>query len=165
MLGKDNLVSGRGATLHTSDRPFRKARHGFAVSESYCPVCGMFIAASPNPQLLTLVERLHRCRRPSKLPEGTADLSQARLVAYAFEKPLRERGLPWQYQLAPFMRKLAPQRPALNQWLHSSEANAKWFRRDPIGAVRAANLGIEERLLKELDSVTSTIAQRLKTNS
>lgn len=111
------------------------------------------------------MESLHRCRPPRLLPEGDSDWPQARLVAYAFEKPLRESGLSWQYQLAPFMRKLAPQGPALNQWLHRSETNVNWFRREPIAALRAANLGIEEKLLKELDAVTLLIAQGLKRNA
>lgn len=111
------------------------------------------------------MERIHRCRPPGLLPEDDSDWSQARLVAYAFEKPLRESGLSWQYQLAPFMRKLAPQGHALNQWLHRSETNANWFRREPIAAIRAANLGIEEKLLKELDTVTLLIAQGLRGNA
>lgn len=62
------------------------------------------------------------------------------------------------------MHKLAGSEPALQQWLRRSKANASWFRRDPVAALRAANLGIEEEVLREIESVTRGIAQKLKQN-
>ncbi len=29
--------------------------------ESYCPACGLLIAASPRPQVLRILERIHIC--------------------------------------------------------------------------------------------------------
>jgi hypothetical protein len=28
---------------------------------SYCSLCGKLVAASPNPEILTILERLHEC--------------------------------------------------------------------------------------------------------
>jgi len=29
--------------------------------ESYCPACGLLIAASPRPEVLRILERIHAC--------------------------------------------------------------------------------------------------------
>jgi hypothetical protein len=29
--------------------------------ESYCPVCGLLIAASPRPEVLRILARIHAC--------------------------------------------------------------------------------------------------------
>jgi hypothetical protein len=31
------------------------------VIASYCPLCGMFVGASFNPEILALIERIHQC--------------------------------------------------------------------------------------------------------
>ena len=49
----------------------------------------------------------------------------------------------------------------LQDWIGRSEANARWFAWDPIGAIRAAKLGLSEETLAELESVTVRIAQKL----
>jgi hypothetical protein len=148
--------------VQTADHPFRKTRKGLAVTESYCPVCGLFIAASPRLQVLVLAEKLHRCHLLNAKPaRDEGGFAVARIVAYAFGT--KDRGhLPPQPGLRPLMGKLARREHALQQWLQHSEANAHWFRRDPIAALRAANLGIEEEVLLELESVTRAIAQKLK---
>lgn len=148
--------------MQASDRPFRKTRKGVAVTESYCPVCGLFIAASPRPQVLALAEKLHRCHLlDAKSAHDEAGRAAARIVAYAFGTKDGEH-LPPQSGLRPLMGKLARREHALQQWLQRSDANARWFRRDPIAALRAANLGIEEEVLLELESVMRAIAQKLK---
>lgn len=50
----------------------------------------------------------------------------------------------------------------LHQWLANSTQNALLFARDPIGAIRAANIGMDENMLSELESVASGIALKLK---
>ena len=40
--------------------------------------------------------------------------------------------------------------------------NARWFRKDPIAALRAANIGFNETMLKELEAITVSIAERLR---
>ena len=50
----------------------------------------------------------------------------------------------------------------LHEWIHRSAHNAIWFAKDPIGAIRAANLDMDEALLMELESVASGIAVKLK---
>ncbi len=149
--------------MNTSERPFRKARQGFGVTESYCPVCGMFIAASPRPRILALAERLHRCRlwdlRIS--PEGSCS-AEATVVAYAFGKEHPRTNLTLQREFAALRGKLTRKQPALDRWLRHSEANADLFFRDPMAALRAANLGIEEEVLKELETATLEVSQRMK---
>lgn len=50
----------------------------------------------------------------------------------------------------------------LHEWLENSTQNALWFAKDPIGAIRAANIGMDENMLLELESVASGIALKLK---
>lgn len=51
---------------------------------------------------------------------------------------------------------------ALQQWIASSPQNSEFFRRDPIGAMRAAGLDIDDDIMLELQTVTSSIARKLK---
>ncbi|HEX7289119.1 MAG TPA: hypothetical protein VF532_23245 [Candidatus Angelobacter sp.] len=107
-----------------------------------------------------MAEKLHRCHLVNAKPaRDQAGPVTARIVAYAFGAG---EHLPPQSGLRPLMSKLARREHALQQWLQRSEANARWFRRDPIAALRAANLGIEEEVLLELESVMRAIAQKLK---
>jgi hypothetical protein len=36
-------------------------RHQPKLIESYCPACGVLIAASPRPEVLRILERIHAC--------------------------------------------------------------------------------------------------------
>ena len=36
---------------------------GHWIIESHCPICGAFIGASPNLQMILIAERCHRCSR------------------------------------------------------------------------------------------------------
>ena len=50
------------ATAETSNH--RSGQQGSmlaVVFELYCPLCSLFLAASPHPVLLDFVERMHRC--------------------------------------------------------------------------------------------------------
>lgn len=46
----------------------------------------------------------------------------------------------------------------LSAWLNECDLNAELFRRDPLTAIRAANLGIDEELLTELEEALAGIA-------
>jgi hypothetical protein len=50
----------------------------------------------------------------------------------------------------------------LQQWIASSKKNAAWFRRDPLEAMRAAGLDVEDDIMLELEMITRTIAKKLK---
>jgi len=50
----------------------------------------------------------------------------------------------------------------LQEWTSSSEKNGRWFRRDPLSAMRAAGLDIEDDIMLELELITSNIAKKLK---
>ncbi len=50
----------------------------------------------------------------------------------------------------------------LNAWLNESELNADLFRRDPLAAMRTANLGIDEHLLGELEETVIRIILKFK---
>ena len=43
-----------------------------------------------------------------------------------------------------------------------SPKNADWFRRDPLGAMRAAGLDIEDDIMLELELITRSIAKKLR---
>jgi hypothetical protein len=50
----------------------------------------------------------------------------------------------------------------LQQWISNSPENAEWFRRDPLTAMRAAGLNLEDDIMLELEMITNTIAKKLK---
>jgi len=50
----------------------------------------------------------------------------------------------------------------LQQWIASSKKNADWFRRDPLAAMRAAGLDMEDDIMLELEQITRAIAKKLK---
>jgi len=50
----------------------------------------------------------------------------------------------------------------LQEWTNRSAKNARWFRRDPLGAMRAAGLDIEDDIMLELQLITKSIAKKLK---
>jgi hypothetical protein len=50
----------------------------------------------------------------------------------------------------------------LQTWLKASKENALWFRKDPIGAMRAAGLDIDDEIMLELERITAEIARKLK---
>lgn len=49
----------------------------------------------------------------------------------------------------------------LNAWLNSAPANAILFIEDPVAALRAANLGIPENMLQELEETMNALAEKL----
>lgn len=50
----------------------------------------------------------------------------------------------------------------LKSWIAASGSNAKLFRRDPIAAMRAAGLEIEDDLLCELEQLMGGIAAKFQ---
>ena len=50
----------------------------------------------------------------------------------------------------------------LQEWTRKSAKNARWFRRDPLGAMRAAGLDIEDDIMLELEIITKAISRKLK---
>jgi hypothetical protein len=50
----------------------------------------------------------------------------------------------------------------LQRWIKRSPDNLDFFRRDPVGAMRAAGLDIEDDIMLELQTITSSIARKLK---
>ena len=50
----------------------------------------------------------------------------------------------------------------MQEWINRSAKNARWFRRDPLSAMRAAGLDIEDDIMLELELITKHIAKKLK---
>lgn len=50
----------------------------------------------------------------------------------------------------------------LKQWIKSSSRNAQYYRRDPLGAMHAAGLDIDDDLMMELELIAAAIARKLK---
>ena len=50
----------------------------------------------------------------------------------------------------------------LKKWIGDSKKNADLFRRDPLGAMRAAGLNLEDDIMLELEMITKSIAKKLK---
>lgn len=53
----------------------------------------------------------------------------------------------------PLLNDLARYEAPIREWLGRSTINALWFVSDPVGALRASNLGIDEALLGQLENV------------
>jgi len=133
------------------------------VIESYCGACGVFIAASSGTNLLELAERLHRCAGASwDTKPGQFSSAEARIVSYLFGVGQTPSTGVVDDNLAALLNELTTREPQLNEWLERSAMNARWFRKDPIAALRASNIGIDEGMLRELESVTASIAAKLK---
>ena len=49
----------------------------------------------------------------------------------------------------------------LQEWLGQSENNARWFARDPMAAMYAADLGLDLKIVEELKTVTAAIAGKM----
>lgn len=104
--------------------------------ESYCGNCGLFIAGSPAQRVLEVMEQLHRCQAQVEV------LSRKHVEHLLQELSARENDL--------------------LQWIRSSERNTRLFTADPIAAIRAANLGIDEQVLYQLELITLSIAKKLR---
>lgn len=104
--------------------------------ESFCENCGLFIAASAAQSIIELMERLHRCQPP---PESVSREGVEHLL-----------------------QQLSAREGDLLKWIKSSERNTRWFAADPMGAMRAADLGIDEQVLNELELITRSIARKLR---
>ena len=50
----------------------------------------------------------------------------------------------------------------LQKWIADSKKNADLFRRDPLGAMRAAGLNLEDDIMLELETITKSIAKKVK---
>jgi hypothetical protein len=104
--------------------------------ESYCSACGLFIAASPNLGTIEIMENLHEC--------------QAALTGASRQN------------VDSLMRELAAKEGELLNWIQSSQRNTRWFASDPVSAIRAAKLGIDEHILEQLEMITLSIAHKLR---
>ena len=60
------------------------------------------------------------------------------------------------------LRQLDKVERRLQQWIAQSKKNADWFRRDPLAAMRAAGLNMEDDTMLELEQITRAIARKLK---
>jgi hypothetical protein len=104
--------------------------------ESYCSACGLFIAGSPRLQIIEMMEKLHQCQAPLQ------ELSRQKVDRLLHELSARENDL--------------------RNWIQRSERNTRWFASDPVGAIRAANVGLDEHILQQLELITLSIAQKLR---
>jgi hypothetical protein len=50
----------------------------------------------------------------------------------------------------------------LKKWIGDSKKNADLFRLDPLGAMRAAGLNLEDDIMLELEMITKSIAKKLE---
>jgi hypothetical protein len=61
----------------------------------------------------------------------------------------------------PLLLELARCENQLKLWLSSSAENAEWFAKDPVSAMRAAELGLPEDILQELALVLGLLKEKL----
>lgn len=60
------------------------------------------------------------------------------------------------------LRELSSKEHLLVEWITTSERNGRWFAADPVSAIRAANLGIDDHILLQLEMITGSIAKKLR---
>ena len=61
----------------------------------------------------------------------------------------------------PLVQALVDSESRLHSWLNESELNFDLLMRDPMAAIRAANLGVDEALLSRLEELMTGIARKL----
>jgi hypothetical protein len=124
----------------------------------------MFIAAGAKIESLEIAEKRHRCPSLASIERGldAMRLKNPGKVANARTESGRDTAAELGDQLDLLLKELTSRESDLDRWIRTSDANAAWFRKDPVGAMRAANLGIDEKILRELERVTAAIAQKLK---
>ena len=86
--------------------------------------------------VIEVMESLHQCKAPFKIAS-------------------REN-------MERLMQDLAAKEHLLLDWIHASERNTRWFATDPMSAIRAANLGIDDHVLQQLELITLSIARKLR---
>jgi len=124
---------------------------------------GSLSPPAQGPNLLELAERLHRCTGISlDSKPGQFSSAEARIVSYLFGVGQTPSAALVDDRLTTLLNELTTREPQLNEWLERSAMNARWFRKDPIAALRAANIGFNDSLLKELENITASIAERLR---
>jgi hypothetical protein len=64
-------------------------------------------------------------------------------------------------KIDPLVQALLDCESRLSAWLNESELNTDLFRRDPLAALRASNLGLDEGLLGDLEETVTGIALKL----
>jgi hypothetical protein len=62
----------------------------------------------------------------------------------------------------PLLDQLGKVENQLQEWIAKSPKNAAQFRRDPLAAMRAAGLSIEDDIMLELEIITKAIAKKIK---
>jgi hypothetical protein len=93
-------------------------------------------SGSPAPRVLELMEQLHHCQ------------VQVEVLSRKHVEHL--------------LQELSAREDDLLEWIRSSERNTRLFTADPIAAIRAANLGIDEQVLYQLELITLSIAKKLR---
>ena len=74
----------------------------------------------------------------------------------------KKKKSPAEEHLDPLLRELERVEGRLQKWLKASKKNALWFKNDPIGAMEAAGLDVEDEIMLELRRITTEIARKLK---
>ena len=62
----------------------------------------------------------------------------------------------------PLLQELSRCEGRLSSWLSCSQANAQLFAADPVAALRAAGLGMDENIFKDLQEITGSIARKIQ---
>jgi hypothetical protein len=104
---------------------------------------------------IELTEREH-FNRPGRSWQRSMDLP---LFVEGF---LLRRRRTRQAETDPLLDHLHKVERQLQKWIGKSPKNASWFRRDPLAAMRAAGLDLEDEIMLELEQITRTIARKLK---
>ena len=132
------------------------------VTESYCPQCGIFIAASPVPQFLAIAERIHRCNKGQVIGEDSVRIPTSENIVSAWLSLIRSQESDLsEEKLHRIMTELRHRQAHLVQWLNSSKQNERVFQDHPVEAVRAAMPELDEDLLRDLELITRTFTRNV----
>ena len=66
---------------------------------------------------------------------------------------------------ARLLAELAKYESGLREWMSRCTVNAIWYLADPIGALREADLGIDEELLRKLEPVLGREARAARSEA
>jgi hypothetical protein len=110
-------------------------------------------ASLPKPQPLQFINDCSKLAlRVSKSMKPTHDMIQS--TAKSMQRPISKRTRESTAERASrVLREFARYEGKLQEWAGRCTVNALWYLSDPFGAMRSADIGIDEKLISELEAL------------
>jgi hypothetical protein len=121
-----------------------------------------------GPDRPNVNHRMSSPDHPNQKPQIVSGIGQSDLVplatltCYRSDQVQIPGNLVTVKKIDPLIQALLDCESRLRAWINESPLNADLFRRDPLIAIRTANVGVDERLLSEFEDTVTRIARKIK---